>query len=211
MKVTKFEHACLVVERDNQSLIVDPGEWTTDLVIPDNVVGVVITHAHQDHLDKKHLRAIVDKNPSVTIVGHEAVIAPLGDFNTRAAVANENMSLGNFDLDFFGGEHSFIYTDRHVGANLGVMVNSQLYYPGDSFSQPEGIHVDVLALPISAPWLKFSEVADFVEAIKAKFAFPTHDAILSDVGKQLLDRMAAGVCENVGTEYRRIDDSPLVI
>ena len=50
MKITKYEHACFVVEEDGESLIVDPGGWTTDLVIPDTVVGVIITHEHQDHI-----------------------------------------------------------------------------------------------------------------------------------------------------------------
>lgn len=211
MKVTKFEHACLLIESDGQALIVDPGSWTTDLQIPDTVVGVIITHEHQDHLSKDLLQAVIDKNPEAVVVGHEEVVSQLSEFKTEPAVANEGMKVGNFELEFFGGDHAYIFTGKPVCANLGVLVNGLLYYPGDSFSLPEGRDVAVLALPVSAPWLKFAEVADFIPKVKAKQAFPTHDAILSDAGKQLADRMVGGVCENAGTEYRRIDGSSLEV
>lgn len=211
MKITKFKHSCLLVEDNNESLIVDPGEWTTNLVVPNNVVGVVITHNHQDHLSKDLLKSIVDKNPDATIIGHEEVTSQLGEFKTKAVVPNEGCKIGNFELEFFGGEHAFIFSGMPVAANLGVLINEKLYYPGDSFSLPEDRDVTVLAVPVSAPWSKFSEVAEFIPNVKAKQAFPTHDAILSDAGKQLMDRLTASVCESVGTEYRRIDSSPLEV
>lgn len=211
MKITKFEHACFVAEEDGQSLVVDPGSWTTDLEVPENVVGVVVTHEHQDHVNKDLLQAIFDKNPEAVLIAHEEVTSQFDEFETTPAVANEGLKVGNFELEFFGGDHAHIFKDKHVCANLGVLINGKVYYPGDSFSLPEGREVAVLAVPVSAPWLKFSEVAEFVPVVKAKQAFPTHDAILSDAGKQLVDRMVGGVCENAGTEYRRIDNSPLEV
>ncbi|MEQ1736917.1 MAG: MBL fold metallo-hydrolase, partial [Rhodoglobus sp.] len=49
MKVTKFEHACLVVQKADSQLVIDPGGYTpprTDLF---DVVAVGITLAHADH------------------------------------------------------------------------------------------------------------------------------------------------------------------
>jgi L-ascorbate metabolism protein UlaG (beta-lactamase superfamily) len=211
MKITKYEHACLVVEENGQSLVIDPGFYTTNLQVPENVMGVVITHEHQDHLDKDHLKAIFDKNPDAKIIAHEEVTNQLDEFKTVPAVPNEGMKVGDFELEFFGGDHAFIFPDKHVCANLGVLINGKLYYPGDSFSEPDDRDITVLALPVSAPWLKFSEVAEFVPKVKAKQAFPTHDAILSDAGKALMDRLVGGICESAGTEYRRIDDSGLEV
>jgi L-ascorbate metabolism protein UlaG (beta-lactamase superfamily) len=211
MKITKFEHACFVVEDGGQSLIVDPGSWTTNLEVPENVVGIVITHEHQDHLNKDWVKAIFAKNPEAILVAHEEVTVQLDDFKTEPAVANEGMKVGDFELEFFGGDHAHIFKDKPVCANLGVLINGKLYYPGDSFALPEDREVAVLAVPVAAPWLKFSEVAEFVPAIKAKQAFPTHDAILSDAGKQLADKMVGGVCQNAGTEYRRIDNSSIEV
>lgn len=206
MKITKFEHACFVIEQDGQSLIVDPGEYTTDLVVPDTVVAVVITHEHPDHFSKALLDAVKDHNPDVTIVGHESIVGQLDGFQTQAVMANEGIKIGNFELEFYGGDHAMIAQDWPIIPNLGVMINEKLYYPGDSFVVPER-EVEILALPVAAPWLKVSETMEFLQAVKPKLAFPTHDAILSDVGKGLPDRMLPGIAEKVGATYQRLENT----
>lgn len=200
MKLTKFEHACFVVEQNNQSIIVDPGEFSTDLVIPDNVIAVIITHEHQDHLSEAHLAAIIAKNPEAIIVAHRDITKHLGQYSAQTVVANEGIKVGDFTLEFFGGEHAVIDTAIPVIANLGVMINDILYYPGDSFTLPER-PVKVLALPVSAPWMKISEAADFVRALQPELVFPTHDAILSDIGKGLPDRL---IPKLTSVNYQRI-------
>lgn len=206
MKITKFEHACFIAEQDGQSLIVDPGSFTTNLVIPDNVVGVMITHEHTDHFDRNHLQEIIAKNPEVLIVAHSDITSQLDGFKTQAVVPNEAITLGNFKLEFFGGEHAVIFEGQTVIANLGVLINQKLYYPGDSFVAPNQ-PVEVLALPISAPWLKVNETVTYLEAVKPSRVFPTHDAILSDTGKALLDRMLVPVTEKLSASYQRLTES----
>jgi L-ascorbate metabolism protein UlaG (beta-lactamase superfamily) len=209
MRITKYAHACFTVEDNGEVLVVDPGHWTTNFVVPENVVGVIITHEHADHLNKDLLKAIRDKNPKAAFYAHEDVAAQLEEFEAQPVVANEGMKAGAFELEFFGGKHAAIKSDWPQIANLGVLINGHLYYPGDSFSVPEGRQVEILALPVAAPWMKFSEAADFLTAIKPKIVFPTHDVILSDAGKSLADSMVGGVAESVGAKYQRIDDSPL--
>jgi hypothetical protein len=91
-----------------------------------------------------------------------------------------------------------------VVTNLGVMINDLLYYPGDSFTLP-GRAIDTLAIPAGAPWLKVGDAMDFLELVKPRFAFPTHDAVLSDIGKGLADRLLNSVAEREGIEYKRLD------
>lgn len=206
MKITKYAHACFVVEHDNESLVVDPGDWSNDFVIPNNVVAVMITHEHGDHLDKGNLQQIVDKNPSVMIIAHEGIVPLLEGFNTRAVVPNEGTKIGTFELEFFGGQHALITPDWQPVPNLGVLINEHLYYPGDSFTIPEGNDVEVLALPAAAPWMKISEAIAFLQAVKPKLAFPTHDAILSDVGKKSADKWLGSAAKEIGAEYRRLHE-----
>lgn len=209
MKITKYEHACFVVEQDGDALVVDPGNWTTNLVVPDNVVAVVITHEHPDHVDTNHLHAIVAKNPNAVVVAPESVVAQLHDFKTQAVVANEGIKIGHFELEFFGGQHATIAANMPAIANLGVLINGTLYYPGDSFALPEDRQVALLALPVSAPWMKFSEAAEFAAALRPAKMFPTHDAILSPAGKSLADTMFGRVADSIASQYQRIDDTPL--
>ena len=211
MKITKFEHACFAVTKNDQSIIIDPGGWTTNLNVPEGVVAVIITHEHQDHLDANHLQAIAAKNPNMVVIAHEDITTLIEGLKTMPVVANEGMKIGHFELEFFGGQHATIIESLPSVANLGVLINQRLYYPGDSFTIPEDRTVELLALPVSAPWMKFSEAVDFVMKVKPKMIFPTHDAILSQVGKGLVDSMVPRMTESTGATYSRIDSTPLEI
>lgn len=214
MNITKYEHACFTVEQDGKLLIVDPGAFTTDIGAPENVVGIVVTHEHADHFDPAALGAIIAHNPDAVIVAHENITRQFGDQNEtlpyNTVGTGDKVSVGPFELEFFGGDHAIIHPDIPQIANLGVMINNTVFYPGDSFVRPER-DVHVLALPVSAPWLKISEVIEYLMDVKPKIAFPTHDAIASPAGKSLPDRMIPPFAENVGASYKRIDDAPLSV
>lgn len=204
MKLTKYEHACFTVEKDGRSVVIDPGEYTTDLPALENVVAIVVTHEHPDHFDPTALGALIAHNPEATIYAHESITKQLGDtLPNKPVSADMSVNVANFTLEFLGEKHAVIHPDIPVVANLAVMINNTVYYPGDSFTSPER-PVDVLALPSMAPWMKMSEAFDFLMAVKPRMVFPTHDAIASDAGKALADRMIPMFASKVGTEYLRI-------
>lgn len=204
MLLTKYEHACFTVEKDGKLLVVDPGEWTTDLGSPENVVAIVVTHEHPDHFDPAALGALIAHNPDAVIYAHENITRQFGDTLPHQAVgAGQSINAKPFTLEFFGGQHATIHESYPAVANLGVMVNNVLYYPGDSFTDPNK-KVKVLALPVGAPWLKISETMDFATKIKANIVFPTHDAVLSANGKALPDRMIPAFVESNGGTYKRL-------
>lgn len=233
MRLTKFEHVCLALEIDGDSLLVDPGSYSQDFIMPRKVVAVVITHEHPDHLSDELLKRILEANPKAVIIAHESITSRYPDWPTQAAVATaattaladdaggaggaapaaSPIQVGPFKLQFFGGQHQPIDESMPVPPNLGVMINDTVYYPGDSFTIPTGPNVPnqipTLALPVSAPWLKFDMSAKFLKDIHPILAFPTHDAILSEVGKQLVDRMIGDVANSIGTQYKRLDNSSI--
>lgn len=196
-------HSCLVVEKGGQRVVVDPGAWTTDFIVPEAVVAVVVTHEHPDHLDIEKLKSILAVSPGAIIYAHEAVVAKIEGLTTQAVTAGETVPVGEFTLRFTGGEHAIIHASYPKFANLGVIIDDALYYPGDSFVLP-GAVVHTLALPVSAPWLKISEAMDFLTAVKPMRIFPTHDAILSETGQQLVDRMITTVAETINAKYERL-------
>lgn len=210
MILTKYEHACFTLEKDGKLLVVDPGEWTTDLKSPENVVAIVVTHEHADHFDPAALGALIAHNPDAMIYAHENITRQFGDPLPHAAVdAGDTVEVGPFKLEFFGGSHAVIHESLPVVANLGVMIDDSVYYPGDSFTKPNK-PVKVLALPVTAPWLKISEAIDFTADVKADLVFPTHDVIASDSGKALPDRMIPDFVKRYGGTYRRLTE-PLAI
>jgi L-ascorbate metabolism protein UlaG (beta-lactamase superfamily) len=206
MKLTKYEHACFTVEKDNHHVIVDPGGFSGDFIAPEHVVAVVVTHQHGDHFDSDILASIHAKNPDAILLADQAVIDMTPEFRSRAIRAGQKESVAGFELAFFGGEHAQIHHSIPSIPNFGVLINDLLYYPGDSFALPD-VPVDTLAIPAAAPWLKIGEAMDFLLAIEPRFAFPTHDAILSEIGKELSDAMLGQTAKSAGIEYRRLESA----
>jgi L-ascorbate metabolism protein UlaG (beta-lactamase superfamily) len=203
MQLTKFHHACFSVTKDGETIVVDPGEFSTDFVSPDTVVAVIVTHQHADHFDIGHIQAIADRNPDMVVFAHESVTEQIDTIPTHAVNAGDNVMAGNFSLTFVGGTHAVVDVSIPPLPNLGVLINDSLYYPGDSFALPTA-PVTTLALPAAAPWLKASEAIEFMVAVKPRAVFPTHDAILSDEGKMIYDRLYEHAAKQNNINYQRI-------
>ncbi|MDQ1549581.1 MAG: hypothetical protein QOD27_1239 [Microbacteriaceae bacterium] len=201
MRVNKLEHACLIIEDAGKTLIVDPGAFTTPVVGTNNVVGIVVTHEHGDHWTDDQLKRIIERNPDAQIFGPAGFAAAATGFDVTVVNGGDTQTVGPFTLRFFGEKHAVIHSSIPVIDNVGVMVNDTLYYPGDSFTIPEGVAVDTLAVPVGAPWLKISEVIDYVEAVKPRRSFPTHEMVLSVAGKQISNERVRVATENGGGEF----------
>ncbi|KQO60187.1 MBL fold metallo-hydrolase [Curtobacterium sp. Leaf261] len=194
MDVTKLEHACLVIRQGGPGLVIDPGSFTR-LVEAEDVVAVVVTHEHPDHVTPRQLRRILARNPGALVFGPAGVAALLAEQAPEIAVDvvthGDTRTVGPFSLAFRGVTHAVIHSSVPVIDNTGVIVDDVLFYPGDALTDP-GQPVPVLATPVGAPWLKISEVMDYVAAIAPARTFPVHEATLSEAGFAMhADRIAA--------------------
>ena len=203
VKVTKYEHATLVVTSSDQQLVIDPGMFLTP---PDfaNTVAVVITHEHGDHWSENHLKALLEKSPEATIYAPAGVVAAAPGFEITEVSAGDVVEAGPFTLEFFGEEHAVIHESIPIIDNVGVLVNDELYYPGDSYTVPEK-PVGTLAAPVGAPWLKIGDAIDFVLAVKPKRAFYTHDMTLSAAGKGMASDRLKWATEQNGGDYHPLE------
>lgn len=183
MRVTKHEHAALVIESSGATLVVDPGSWTNPLDDLHDVVGIVITHEHADHWSSAHLdRILADAGP-LPILAPAGVAAAASGYDITVVSPGERVDLAPFTLEFFGGTHAVIHQSIPVVDNVGVLVDDRFYYGGDSYAVPEGRDIALLAAPLGAPWLKVSEAMDYVVAVAPRKAFGTHDMTLSALGR----------------------------
>jgi len=212
MKITKYTHAAMLLESNGAKLWIDPSQISPDT--PDDLTGVVaivFTHNHFDHYSPEFTKKVAAKNPNLEIFASNQTVnqlhADFPDFdNAKLHRADEGSGfvISNFSLSFFGGRHAHILPNDDKGDNVGVVVssgNSALLYPGDSFDVPAGDSLTenyTLALPISGPWLKIGESMEYLRNIKPspKIVFPTHDAMLSEMGW----RSACASLENVARE-----------
>ena len=201
MRLTKLEHAALVIEKSGRKLIVDPGSFTAPLTDASGTVAVVITHEHADHWTPEQLNRILDKAPGIPVFAPAGVAAAATGFDITVVEAGDEVTIEPFTLRFFGKDHAVIHSSIPIVDNVGVLINDTLYYPGDSYTVPEDVDVDVLAAPAGAPWLKVGEAMDFVLAVKPKRAFPTHEMTLSAAGKGMVNGRLIWATEQGGGEF----------
>jgi L-ascorbate metabolism protein UlaG (beta-lactamase superfamily) len=204
MKITKHGHACLELAQDGKKIVLDPGAYTEDMVGLENVVAVVITHKHDDHCFEPQLERILKLNPEALIFGTKEVCERLSQYKTTTVTHGDWHTVGPFTLEFFGDLHEPIHRSIPIIQNTGVMINDALYYPGDSYTLPDK-KVEILACPTSAPWLRIAEVIDFVENIKPKRSFPTHNALLSEKGHKLNNSRVEEFTKIHGGEFRYLE------
>ena len=200
MRITKHGHACLELLEANDRLVLDPGSYTEPMTGLANVRAIVITHIHDDHCLESQLDAILETNPNAMIFGTQEVCNRLANYQTTAVHHGDFYEVDGFTLEFFGDLHQEIHRSLPIVQNAGVMVNDKLYYPGDSYTQPDRA-VAILACPTSAPWLKIGDVMDFVAAVKPKRSFATHNALLSEYGHALNNGRVKLVTEQGGGTF----------
>jgi L-ascorbate metabolism protein UlaG (beta-lactamase superfamily) len=201
MRITKLEHAALILEEAGRRLVVDPGGLTNPILGLQDVDAVVITHEHADHWTGDQLQRILSSSPNAVLLAPSGVARAAEGFDIRVVEPGETVEIGPWKTRFFGGNHAVIHPTLPVVENVGVLVNDRFYYPGDSFYIPLGVQVDVLAAPAGAPWLKISEAMDYISLVKPKRAFGTHDGVLSAAGQGLVHDRLKAVTEAAGGEY----------
>jgi L-ascorbate metabolism protein UlaG (beta-lactamase superfamily) len=200
MRITKYEHACFVASLGDKKLVVDPGSFTVPLPDMNNIVGVVITHEHGDHWTPEHLHRILENSPEAKFFAPAGVAAAATDFEFTVVKGGDKVEADPFTLEFFGEQHAVIHSSIPLVDNVGVLINGEVFYPGDSFT-PGPVGVEVLAVPASAPWLKIGEVMDYVSLMKPKRSFPTHEMINSVIGNGMANGRIEALTTAGGGEF----------
>ena len=103
-------------------------------------------------------------------------------------VAGQTLTFGRVQVTPVGELHALINEAWPRVGNLGVVVRTQgepsLFHPGDAYDGEPG-QVDILALPLNAPWTASRDTIAFARRISPRMCIPIHDALLSPVGRQL--------------------------
>jgi L-ascorbate metabolism protein UlaG (beta-lactamase superfamily) len=205
MRITKLGHACVRVEHDGQVLVLDPGGFTEAEAV-DGATAVLITHEHVDHLDVGHLRRT--DAPVYTI---EAVRKAIADADEEVAervrVVQPGQQLdAGLPVTVVGKKHAVIHPDLPRFDNSGFVVEAggvRVFHPGDALTEP-GVDVDVLLLPVHAPWNKMSEVVDYARLVGATRSVAVHDGLLNDTGLSVLERNLHLLLDRDGRSYERL-------
>jgi len=188
MKLTKKRHACVRLEKDGRTLVIDPGSFSEE----DAAVGadvILVTHEHFDHFSEDRLRNGLESNPAAelwTLASVAAKISPAFPGRVHTVGHGDAFTAAGFDVQVHGELHAVIHPDIPRITNVGFLVDGSVFHPGDALTVPDHT-VDTLLLPVQAPWSKISEVIDFVREVKPRRAIDVHDALLADVARPIYD------------------------
>jgi len=185
MRLTKHGHACVALEYAGARVVIDPGGWTE----PESVEGataVLITHEHPDHWNADLLRRT--GAPIHTIAAVAAVLPDDLRERTQVVAPGDRLDLG-LPVEVVGEKHAIIHGELPHFDNSGYLLEvdgTRVFHPGDALTVPSA-SVDVLLLPVSAPWLKSSECIDYARAVAAPRNVAIHDRVYSAEGLGIID------------------------
>lgn len=177
MKITKLGHCCLLIETKGKRILTDPGSYTIEAHSKlENIDYILFTHEHQDHYHLDSLKVIMEKNPQALVYANDSVSELLDKESIKHTQINngDGVTLGEIKVVGIGEKHAQMHGSVPLSANLGFFIDSRLWYPGDAFTDPKR-PVEILALPVSGPWMKISEAIDYALMLKPQVAFPVHD------------------------------------
>ncbi|MBT0772691.1 MBL fold metallo-hydrolase [Kineosporia sp. J2-2] len=198
MRITHIGHSCLLVETGGARILTDPGAFAEGFEDLTGLDAIAITHQHMDHLDTERLPALLAGNPQARVLAEPQTAALLRKVgvDVHELTLEEPVPLADARLTAVGGVHAEIHADIPLIGNVGLRIETpgdlSFFHPGDSYGAlPAGI--DLLAVPLNAPWAKFSETANFVRAIAPGRLFPIHDGLLQPTGRAVYLRNLSGL------------------
>jgi L-ascorbate metabolism protein UlaG (beta-lactamase superfamily) len=205
MKITKLGHSCFVAEpKEGVRVMTDPGVFSPLASEAKNISAILITHEHQDHLNIETLKKVLENNPEAFVITNTAVGKLLDEAGIKYTKIEEGQKydLNGVNIAGFGNVHAEIYDTYGPFQNTGYMIDN-LCYPGDSFNYPDA-DVDILALPVTAPWMKIKDAVDYAKNIKPRIVFPIHDAYIHDWAEHVW-RTPKNLLKEAGIEFNKLE------
>ncbi len=182
MKITKFVHACLLVETADRVALFDPGTYSEkalDINKLDKLDDIFITHEHADHFSRALVKQLVEKFPEVRITSTKPVVDELAEASITASSQPPN------GASFFESPHeSMAPLVPTPPVENGIHYLDTLSHPGDSHSFKET--KTILALPVTAPWGSPARAINLALELKPKYILPIHDWHWHDEARSLM-------------------------
>lgn len=202
MRITKLGHACVRLEDDDQRIVIDPGVFTEESAV-DGATAVLVTHEHADHWSVEHLRRT--EAPVFTIAAVADHFPDDVRERTTVVAPGAVVDVGR-PTTVVGRKHAVIHPELPRFENSGYLIELdrlRVFHPGDALTVPDQ-PVDLLLLPVSAPWLKAAECIDYARDVGAPRNLAIHDAVYSDAGLGILDGHLQRFLEPQHQEYDRL-------
>lgn len=115
MRITKYIHSCLEIEKGADKILFDPGKFSflEGGVKPNqfqDIQAIIITHKHPDHIDSDALKKILENNKKTVVLANSGIVKMLGEKEISAEVFEKgSRTIANFKVEAFDAPHEPIY------------------------------------------------------------------------------------------------------
>ena len=184
MRLTHLGHSCLLVESGDDRVLLDPGTFS-DFDGVTRLDAFFITHQHADHVDVAKLPGLLAANPGSSVYAEPQTVRALAEQGITAneTAAGRHVEVGGLRVTPVGELHAVIHEFLPRIGNLGLVISEQegptLFHPGDALDADPGVPVDLLGVPLNAPWCAVKETIAFVRRVQPAGVIPIHDALLT--------------------------------
>lgn len=187
MKITKYIHSCLLIEKGSDKILFDPGlfSFAEGLVKPsqfEDIQAIIITHKHPDHVDADSLKEILKNNETAIVLANSDIVKMLSEKEIAAEVFESGeRSIAGFNFEAFDAPHEAILADE-LPQNTAYVIDGNIVHPGDSYNKNlyKFKGTSVLCLPTMAPWTTELQTFDFAAAMSPEYIVPIHDGYAKD-------------------------------
>ena len=194
MRLTHFGPACQRGGSDGTRGLLVPRPLTAGMAPLTELDAILITHQHPDHVDVERLPQLLEANDAAALLAEPETAAELNraGIEARALHPGERHTLGGLPVHATGGRHAVIHPDLPRVGNVALLLGTSrsdggdglLLHPGDSYDVVPA-DVDLLALPLWAPWAKVSETVEYLRAVHPAVAVPIHDGPLQPPARSI--------------------------
>ena len=227
--LTWLGHSTVVIDIDGTRLVTDPvlrrrvwhlrREAAVDSRLLGTLDGVLVSHAHFDHLDRASLRRLHRSLPVVVPNGLGKLLRRWGFVRVLEVDAGDELEVGGLALRVTHAEHESRRWPLTAGTpSLGYVAegSTSVYFAGDTDlfgGMAELGQVDVAVLPVSgwgsrlpAGHLDASRAAEALRLLRPKIAVPVHwGTFRTPFGARLGDRPAREFARAAGEVAPDVD------
>jgi L-ascorbate metabolism protein UlaG (beta-lactamase superfamily) len=174
MKITRFPQSCLLIEKNNHKLLIDPGMHFLETHTVEELEGVeavLYTHEHPDHYEPRIAQALLANGVKLFANGSTAKL--VGEDKVTVVHDGDSFVAAEFDVRAYELPHCLLPDGSEGPQNTGYVIDGVFFDPGDG-KDIDNVQVAAMALPITGPDISMLDAFNFAEKLGVKVAIPVH-------------------------------------
>ncbi|TNM00521.1 MBL fold metallo-hydrolase [Corynebacterium tapiri] len=206
MKLTRRFHSCIEISQGTDTIVIDPGSFGP----PENlssVDAVLITHTHPDHIDADALAKACEDNPELQVYG-PTDLSELTSVPFTTVSDGMTFAVGSISVRVVEHPHATVTSSKALPPNFGFIFDERIFHPGDAFPALPGM--ELTCVPVSAPWLRMTDVEDFLQANLPRTFVGVHDGIDNGNGRKLRRGLLQALADEYGVAYLPLEPDQAV-